>query len=104
MKKLNKYNLLHLSNVKFVKSNLALLSHNAKLKDEIKELKKQTIQKKYYVYSWWSGIQIEQQESLISKIKDNTIYFYNDYCKENQKAAISDCRVEDNYYICNTVQ
>ena len=65
---------------------------------------KEAMKKKYYVYSWWSGIQIEQQENLIIKIKDNTIYFYNDYCKENQQAAISDCRVEDNYYIFNTVQ
>jgi hypothetical protein len=39
MKKPNKYSLLHLSNIRFAKSNLRLLSHNAKLKDEIKELK-----------------------------------------------------------------
>ena len=65
---------------------------------------KEAMKKKYYVYSWWSGIQIEQQKSLITKIKNNTIYFYNDYCKENQQAATSNCRVEDNYYIFNTVQ
>ena len=39
MKKLNKYSALHLSNQKFAKSNLRLLSYNAKLKDEIKQLK-----------------------------------------------------------------
>ena len=39
MKKLNKYSALHLSNERFAKSNLRLLSYNAKLKDEIKELK-----------------------------------------------------------------
>ena len=38
-KKPNKYSLLHLSNTRFAKSNLRLLSYNAKLKDEIKKLK-----------------------------------------------------------------
>tara|TARA_R110000751_G_scaffold39693_1_gene93968 strand:- start:3 stop:197 length:195 start_codon:yes stop_codon:yes gene_type:complete len=59
---------------------------------------------KYYVYSWWSGVQIEQQENTITKIKDDIIYFYNDYCKENQTAKIKNCIIEDNYYICNTIQ
>jgi len=65
---------------------------------------KEAMTKKYYVYSWWSGVQIEHEESLITKIKDDIIYFYNDYCKENQQAALSDCTIEDNYYICNTIQ
>jgi hypothetical protein len=40
MKKPNKYSLLHLSNIRFAESNLRLLSHNAKLKDKKKKLKK----------------------------------------------------------------
>ena len=35
LKKINKYTLLHKSNIKFAKKNLELLSENAKLKDDL---------------------------------------------------------------------
>tara|TARA_R100000995_G_scaffold64841_1_gene33928 strand:- start:290 stop:484 length:195 start_codon:yes stop_codon:yes gene_type:complete len=57
---------------------------------------------KYYVYSWWSGSHIEQQESRIINIVDDTIYFYNNYCEENQEVNIKNCKpefIKDGYYI-----
>ena len=61
----------------------------------------------FYVYSWWSGSQIEQEESKINKIIGNTIYFYNKYCEENQEANIKDCIpdfIKDGYYVSKGVQ
>ena len=61
---------------------------------------------KYYVYCWWSGSCIEQEESKIDKIVGNTIYFYNDYCQENQTANVKDCKpefIKDGYYISKEV-
>ena len=59
---------------------------------------------KYYIYCWWSGIQIEQEECRIHKIDDKKIYFWNDYCQEYQDANINNLRVDNNYYICQKVQ
>ena len=61
---------------------------------------------KYYVYSWWSGHCIEWAENKINKIVGNTIYFYNDYCQENQTADIKNCKpdfIKDGYYISKEV-
>lgn len=64
------------------------------------------LKNKYYVYSWWSGHCIEWAENKISKIVGNTIYFYNDYCQENQTADIKNCKpdfIKDGYYISKEV-
>ena len=61
---------------------------------------------KYYVYSWWSGHCVEWAENKINKIVGNTIYFYNDYCQENQTADIKNCKpdfIKDGYYISKEV-
>tara|TARA_R100001163_G_C4980880_1_gene137077 strand:- start:473 stop:667 length:195 start_codon:yes stop_codon:yes gene_type:complete len=59
---------------------------------------------KYYIYCWWSGIQIKQEECKIHKIDDKKIYFWNDYCQEYQNANINNLRVDNNYYICQRIQ
>ena len=79
MKKLSKYSLLHLSNIRFAKSNLGLLSYNAKLKDEIKELKKIckfTKREKDFLIDWLSDdLNIEFE-------KDKTTDFSNPIVKK----------------------
>ena len=59
---------------------------------------------KYYVYCWWSGICIEEEVYKIKKIKDNIIFFYNNYCQEYQQADVRNCRKLNNYYINERVQ
>ena len=58
----------------------------------------------FYVYSWWSGVCIEEETSKIDKIKDNKLFFYNNYCQEYQQANIKNCRKIGNYYINERVQ
>ena len=74
MKKLNKYSLLHLSNTRFAKSNLRLLSYNAKLKDEIKKLK---LIDKDTISIQWSTLDVKQQ------LKDRN---------KKEKLNIKECR------------
>jgi hypothetical protein len=79
MKKLNKYSLLHLSNIRFAKSNLQLLSHKAKLQDEIKKLKKIckfTKREKNFLISWLS------EDLNIELEKDKTTDFSNPIVKK----------------------
>ncbi len=58
--------------------------------------------KEFYIYRWWSGFCMEEEISEIYKIKDNIIFFYNNYCQEYQEADITNCRKLNNYYISLT--
>ena len=60
----------------------------------------------FYIYSWWSGSDIEQEKNKIDKIVGDTIYFYNNYCEEHQEASVKDCKpefIDDGQYICKQV-
>ena len=56
-----------------------------------------------YIYNWWSGFCIEQVKCKITKIENNIIYFWNDYCKENQTQDLKNCIIDENNYICKYV-
>ena len=51
----------------------------------------------FYVYYWWSGSCIEQQHCKIIKITKDKIYFYNDYCQENQEVLLKFCEKLGDY-------
>ena len=38
---------------------------------------------KVYIYSWWSGLCIEQQICKIYKETKDKVFFYNEYNREN---------------------
>ena len=58
---------------------------------------------KFYIYRWWSGFCIEEVKCKITKIENNIIYFWNDYCKEHQTQNLKNCIIDENNYICNYV-
>ena len=58
----------------------------------------------WYVYTWWSGMCIEQEHCPISKIDKSTVYFWNDYCKENQERVIKNLRKIDIGYLCEHIE
>ena len=58
---------------------------------------------KLYIYSWWSGFCIEEVKCKITKIENNIIFFWNDYCKEHQTQDLKNCIIDENTYICKYV-
>jgi len=60
--------------------------------------------KKVYVYSWWSGLCIEQEFCKIYKETKDKVFFYNEYNRENDWQYKKGLRKIEKGYLLTGIQ